>query len=79
MTKQPVQKFKQGLVQVAVWQNESRNGDFYSLTFQRSYTDAEGAWHNATSFPLSALYDLMLATVRAYLWVRQNTEARRAA
>ena len=79
MTKQPVQKFKQGLVQVAVWQNESRNGDFYSLTFQRSYTDAEGAWHNATSFPLSALYDLMLATVRAYLWVRQNTAVRRAA
>ena len=79
MTKQPVQKFKEGLVQVAVWQNESRNGDFYSLTFQRSYTDAEGAWHNATSFPLSALYDLMLATARAYLWVRQNTEARRAA
>lgn len=79
MTKQPVQKFKQGLVQVAVWQNESRNGDFYSLTFQRSYTDAQGAWHNATSFPLSALYDLMLATVRAYLWVRQNTAVQRAA
>ena len=79
MTKQPVQKFKEGLVQVAVWQNESRNGDFYSITLQRSYTDAEGAWHNATSFPLSALYDLMLASVRAYLWVRQNTAARRAA
>ena len=79
MTKQPVQKFNQGLVQVAVWQNESRNGDFYSLTFQRSYTDAEGVWHNATSFPLSALYDLTLATMRAYLWVRQSADSRRAA
>lgn len=79
MTKQPVQKFREGSVQVAVWQNESRNGDFYSLTFQRSYTDAEGAWHNATSFPLSALYSLAVATVRAYLWVRQNDTSRRAA
>jgi hypothetical protein len=79
MTKQPVQRFKQGLVQVAVWQNESRNGEFYSLTFQRSYTDAEGIWHNATSFPLSALYDLAAATVRAYLWVRQNSAVEKAA
>ncbi len=79
MTKQPVQKFREGAVQVAVWQNESRNGDFYSLTFQRSYTDAEGAWHNATSFPLSALYGLMVASVRAYLWVRQNTATEKAA
>lgn len=79
MTKQPVQKFREGAVQVAVWQNEGRNGDFYSLTFQRSYTDAEGAWHNATSFPLSALYALMVATFKAYLWVRQQAASQEAA
>jgi len=79
MTKQPVQKFREGAVQVAVWQNEGHNGDFYSLTFQRSYTDAEGTWHNATSFPLSALSALMVATFKAYLWVRQNTAAEKAA
>lgn len=45
----PVQKFKDGTLEVAIWANETSEGKtFYSIDLKRSYKDGE-EWKETTS------------------------------
>ena len=60
-TKKPAQTFRKGTVKAAVWQNEGKDGVFYSVTFSRSYKAGEDGWRNTSSFnegDLEALADV---------------------
>lgn len=48
--RQPVKKFRLGRISAAVWRNEVDNGAIYSVTFTRSYLDAQKAFHDTDSF-----------------------------
>ena len=42
----PASKIRVGSVQAAIWENKGENGPFYNVTFELSYRDANGDWHN---------------------------------
>lgn len=58
--KKPVQTVRIYPVEAAIWKNESEKGAFYSVTFSRTYKDANG-YHSSDSFSGSDL--LLLAKV----------------
>ena len=56
----PIEKIMQFPVSAAIWRNMSREGAvFYSVSFERSYRDDNGAWKTTGSFRDSDL--LLLA------------------
>ena len=71
-TTQPVQSFRSGSVEGAVWMNETDSGTkYFSLTVKRSYSvDDEGArhWKSTQSFGSSDLLDLrrVIASAEAF-------------
>ena len=57
-TNRPVQRFRSGSVSASIWKNEpTSGGNFYSVTFSRSYRQDE-EWKNADSFGARDLLDL---------------------
>jgi hypothetical protein len=48
--KKPAAKVTFFPVSAAIWANETDNGVFYSVTFERSYKDEAGKWHSSSSF-----------------------------
>ncbi len=45
----------------SVFPNENERGRFYSVTFQKSYKDAQDQWQNSTSFGSGDLLELATA------------------
>ena len=45
----PVQKFRSGAIEVAVWSKTGEKGSFYSVTMSRSYKQGE-EWKQSDSF-----------------------------
>ncbi len=48
-TKKPVRNFKLGRIQATVWQIDSEQGPFHSVSIVRRYND-DGAWKSTSSF-----------------------------
>lgn len=48
--KGPVAKHRAGQIEAAVWENEGKEGPYYTVSFSRNYKDKEGNWKNATNF-----------------------------
>ena len=63
--KPPVAKLRSGLINASIWQRESEKGTFYSVSFERRYTDKEGTWHSTTSFNHDDLFTLADLAERA--------------
>ncbi len=61
----PVHSVRYGVIQLAVWKNESANGPFYNVTMTRRYRDGE-TWHDSTSFGESELPTLAKAILDAH-------------
>ena len=40
----PIENFRDGNIQVAVWPRQSKNGVFYEIDRSRSYQDKDGKW-----------------------------------
>lgn len=45
----PAVKLRYGSLSAAIWQNDTDNGPYYSVTFQRSYKEGE-SFKNSQSF-----------------------------
>jgi hypothetical protein len=45
--KQPLEKFRDGAVQIALWQHEGKNGPFHTMTIQVS-RQVNGEWKNTS-------------------------------
>ncbi|TWT41308.1 hypothetical protein [Botrimarina hoheduenensis] len=76
-TNEPVARLKDGLLQIAIWKNESENGrGFYSTSaVQRSYKDDAGNYHETTSLSGTQLIQAARLYGLAYDKVRELEEA----
>ncbi len=63
----PIKKFSAGGVQVAVWENEGKEGkQFYSVSIDRRYKDKNDEWKSTNSFKAADLPKAVLALNKAY-------------
>lgn len=63
----PVKKFSVGGIQVAVWENDGKEGrKFYNATFDRRYKDKDGKWQSTSSLGANDLPKAILALQKAY-------------
>jgi hypothetical protein len=58
---QPIEEIRIASVKAAIWRNETENGVFFNVTFQRLYRTEEGQWQSTASFGATDL--LILAKV----------------
>jgi len=71
-TKKPAQTFRKGTVKAAVWENKGKDGVFHSVTFSRSYKNAEDSWRNTSSFNSGDLEALADVAFQARLFIMKN-------
>ena len=71
--KKPVHSIRYGLIQIAVWKNESANGPFYTATMSRRYKDGE-EWRDASSYSESDLPTLAKAILDAHSAIQALTK-----
>lgn len=69
-TQKPSNRIRRGKLEVAIWENESKNGPFYRAKFSRTYKGADGKLQNSSSFASSELGDLALLAILAQEWMR---------
>lgn len=62
----PVDAIRDGAIKASIWRNPSEKGPFYSVTFTRTFTDAEGKFRDADSFGGSDLLKLSHLAGKAY-------------
>ncbi len=63
----PIKKFSVGGVQVAVWENQSKEGNqFYTVSLDRRYKDKDDEWKSSNSFKKNDLPKAVLALQKAY-------------
>lgn len=69
-TTKPSNRMRRGRLEVAIWENSSRNGVFYRAKFSRSFRDGEGKLQNSSSFSSAELADVALLAIQAQDWMR---------
>lgn len=47
---EPIEKFRFGSIEVAVWENQQKNGKSRSISIQKSYRDKNNDWQTTNSF-----------------------------
>lgn len=64
----PKHEVRFGTVKVAIWENESREGNtFHSFDLRRSYRDQEGNWHDQKiSLNLNEIAKVQAALAKSY-------------
>lgn len=67
--KRPVHKVNIGLVRIAVWENETKNGVMHSATVSRSYRSSDGTWKETASFSGGELLALAKGLDLAHSWI----------
>ncbi|MEL7396231.1 MAG: hypothetical protein AAFN44_07665 [Pseudomonadota bacterium] len=63
---QPAAKIRDGALVATIWANESENGTFYAAEFSRTYQDADGKYHDASSFSSGELLRLARLAGKVY-------------
>lgn len=65
-TNKPAKTFSLGRVRASVWENFSKEGEsFYTVSFERSYKDSDGKWHNTNSYGVKDLFSLIRVAAQA--------------
>ncbi len=67
----PEKKFRAGSVTATIWLNKSHNakgedGEYYTITMERSYTDKEGKWQTTNSLRVNDLPKATIVLQKAY-------------
>lgn len=75
---QPTETLRDGSLKASIWGNPGDNGVRYSVELVRSYTDAEGKWHDSRSLSGSELLRGARLLEQAYDRVRQLRAAEKA-
>ncbi len=74
-TNKPVRTLTDGGLRAAIWRKESKNGDFYAVTFSRRYKRGEGEFDTSYSFSGSELLRLAKMAEQAYCDAQALKEA----
>lgn len=75
-TTKPTHRIRRGRLEVAIWENASKNGVFYRAKFSRSFRDGEGKLQNSSSFSSSELVELALLAIQAQDWMRTTERSK---
>ena len=67
--KLPVHKLKDGLMTATIWDRKTEKGTFYSVTFDRRYTDKDGNWKSSDSYDTGDLLALAKLADLAHTWI----------
>lgn len=66
----PVHEIKAWPVRAAIWRQESKNGAFYNVTFERSYKDKDDDQYKSSgSFNRDDLLSLAQIATKAWHWI----------
>lgn len=57
----PAARIKVRNVQASIWARATEDKTYFDASFQRSYVDVNGQWHNTQSFDLNGLLALQHA------------------
>lgn len=76
---QPVEKLHDGLIEIAIWKNQTDKGHFYSTSVTNSYQDDSGAFKTTERFSPEELLKLNRLTDLAYDRIRELRQADKAA
>ncbi len=73
----PIESFREGDINVSVWEREVKGRVFQSCSFERSYKDSTGQWRYTRYFGLDDLGRVITLAKRAadYLESKVNAEA----
>jgi hypothetical protein len=71
---QPVHKIRIGLLNVAIWKNESQTGVWYSVTPSRSYQKGE-EWKESDSYGFDDLLTIAKLVDQAHSWIARQFQA----
>ena len=66
MSNAPIKTLRDGNISASIWKNDGEKGAWYSVEFQRTYTDQSGEVKNATSFSGDQLLRLARLSGKAY-------------
>lgn len=70
-TKQPVKKISLGSVRASIWENTTNEGEtFHTVSFERSYKDKAGKWHNTSSYGAKDLLNLIRVAAQAEAFIQ---------
>jgi hypothetical protein len=76
----PVQKLRDGAIEVAIWRNDGEKGPFYTVTHRRSYKVGE-EWKDSDSYGTDDLLHLAKLFDLAHSWIlaqQQHTKQQAA-
>ncbi|MDP6670977.1 MAG: hypothetical protein QGI60_04130 [archaeon] len=63
----PVKKFGAGAIQVAIWQNEGKEGiNYNTVSIQKNYKDKNDEWKSSSSMKANDIPKAILALQKAY-------------
>lgn len=62
----PTATLRDGRIKATIWKQNSDNGDFFRVTFSRSYKDDAGNWHDSDSFSGTELLRLARLATKAF-------------
>ena len=54
----PIERLRLGLINASIWERETENGLFYSVSFERRYKDSDGNWQSTHSYNADDLLTL---------------------
>jgi hypothetical protein len=69
--RKPVQSFRYGAIEAAIWANDTGNGTIYNVTFARRYKDGE-EWKSSDFFGRDDLLVLAKLADQAHSWIYEN-------
>ena len=67
-SKKPVHTVKIGAINAAIWANDSKFGQRYSVTLEQRYKD-DDKWHSSSSINASQLPQAEKALAKAFDWI----------
>lgn len=68
MNKKPVHEVRFGLIKAAVWRNQTKAGDRYSVTFTRLFRNGD-RWSESSSYGRDDLPLVAKAADLAHTWI----------
>jgi hypothetical protein len=75
--RQPVEKFRDGAIEVAVGRNESEKGPWFSVTSTRSYKPDE-KWKQSDNLGKDDILPLCKLLDQAHSWILKQQQQQRA-
>lgn len=71
MANPPIHEVRYGLIKAAIWKNQTKIGDRYSVTVCRLFKNGE-VWKESTRFGVNDLLTLAKVVDDVHTWIHKN-------